>query len=86
MARVCPILGIRPVRGNTIARTGKPKKQGGVGTHITGVNKRWFYPNLQRVKVVINGTVKYVRVSTKALKKGLVVKAPKRNWKPERNQ
>lgn len=82
MARRCPILGIGPIRGSTISRRGKPKKQGGVGVRITKVNKRWFYPNLQRIKVIVDGTVKYIRVSTKAIKKGLVVKAPKRNWKP----
>jgi len=83
MARRCPITGKAPIRGNRITRRGKPKKQGGIGTHITGVNKRWFYPNLQRVKAVVNGRVKYIRVSTRALKKGLIVKPPKRNWKPE---
>jgi hypothetical protein len=31
----------------------------------------------------VNGEVRYVRVSTRALKKGLVVKAPKRQWKKE---
>jgi hypothetical protein len=35
------------------------------------------------VKAVINGEVRYIRVSTRALKKGIVVKAPKRQWKKE---
>ena len=39
-------------------------------------------PNLQRVKALIDGEVRYIRVTTRALKKGLVTKAPKRNWKP----
>jgi hypothetical protein len=30
-----------------------------------------------------NGEVRYIRVSASAIKKGLIVKAPKRNWKPE---
>jgi hypothetical protein len=30
---------------------------------------------------VINGEVRYIRVSASALKKGLVTKAPKRTWK-----
>jgi len=29
----------------------------------------------------VNGEVRYVRVATSAIKKGLVIKAPKRNWK-----
>jgi ribosomal protein L28 len=38
-------------------------------------------PNLQWVKALVDGEVRYIRVSTTAIKKGLVVKAPKRNWK-----
>jgi ribosomal protein L28 len=40
-------------------------------------------PNLQRVKALINGEVRYIRVSANALKKGLVTKAPKRRWTKE---
>jgi hypothetical protein len=37
---------------------------------------------LQRVKAQLpNGEVRYIRVSAAAIKKGLVLKAPKRNWK-----
>jgi len=50
--------------------------------HVTAVTKRRFMPNLQRVKAVIDGQVRYVRVSTSAIKKGLIVKPPKRNYKP----
>jgi len=39
-------------------------------------------PNLQKIKVVINGKVQRIKVSTHAIKSGLVVKAGKRNWKP----
>ena len=81
MARICEITGTRPMKGSIIWRSGKPKKQGGIGTHITAITKRRFFPNLQRVKALINGEVRYIRVTTRALKKGLVVKAPKRTWK-----
>jgi ribosomal protein L28 len=40
-------------------------------------------PNLQRVKAVVDGEVRYIRVTAAALKKGLVVKAPKRKWKKD---
>jgi large subunit ribosomal protein L28 len=30
---------------------------------------------------VINGEVRYIRVTASAIKKGLVIKAPKRTWK-----
>jgi len=81
MARICELTGKRPMKGSIIWRSGKAKKQGGIGTHITAITKRRFMPNLQRVKAVVNGEVRYMRVSAKALKQGLVVKAPKRNWK-----
>ena len=82
MARVCKITGKKPFMGGSITRSGKAKKEGGIGRHVTKVNKRRFTPNIQRVKVIENGTVKYVRVAASAIKKGLVTKAPKRNWKP----
>jgi len=81
MARICELTGRGPRKGSIIWRSGKPKKQGGIGTHITAITKRRFLPNLQRVKAVVNGEVRYIRVSTRALKQGLVVKAPKRTWK-----
>ena len=81
MGKFCELTGKGPVKGSIIWRSGKAKKLGGIGTHITAITKRRFLPNLQRVKAVVNGEVRYIRVSTKAIKKGLVVKAPKRNWK-----
>jgi len=80
MARICELTGKGPMKGSIIWRSGKSKKSGGIGTHITAITKRRFLPNLQRVKAVINGEVRYVRVSTSAIKKGLVTKAPKRRW------
>jgi large subunit ribosomal protein L28 len=81
MARICELTGKRPIKGSRIWRSGKAKKSGGIGTHVTGVTKRRFLPNLQRVKAVVNGQVRYVRVAASAIKKGLIVKAPKRTWK-----
>lgn len=81
MAKRCELTGKGPMKGSIIWRSGKPKKLGGIGTHITAITKRRFLPNLQRVKALVDGEVRYIRVSTCALKKGLVVKAPKRTWK-----
>jgi large subunit ribosomal protein L28 len=81
MARICELTGKRPMKGSKIWRSGKAKKSGGIGTHVTAITKRRFFPNLQRVKAIINGEVRYVRVSASAIKKGLVTKAPKRTWK-----
>lgn len=73
--------GRGPRKGSRIWRSGKAKKLGGIGTHITAITKRRFLPNLQRVKAVVDGEIRYVRVSTRAIKKGLIVKPPKRTWK-----
>ena len=83
MARICELTGKRPMKGSIIWRSGKSKKSGGIGTHITAITKRRFFPNLQRVKAYVDGEVRYVRVSAAPLKKGLVVKAPKRTWKKD---
>ncbi len=84
MARICEITGARPSKGSIIWRSGKPKREGGIGTHVTAITKRRFFPNLQRVKALMpNGEVRYVRVSVKAIKKGLIVKPPKRTWTKE---
>ena len=70
------------MKGNHVWRSGKPKREGGIGTHVTAITKRRFYPNLQRVKALLpNGQVRYIRVAASAIKKGLVIKAPKRTWK-----
>lgn len=82
MARICKLTGKRPMKGSIIWRSGKAKKLGGIGTHVTAITKRRFFPNLQRVKAVLpSGEVRYIRVAVSAIKKGLVTKAPKRNWK-----
>lgn len=52
------------------------KKKGGVGKKITGITRRRFYPNLQRVKVRFpNGTVRRVKACTSCLQAGKVTKA-----------
>ena len=72
------------MKGSIVWRSGKAKKSGGIGTHVTAITKRRFMPNLQRVKALMpNGEVRYVRVTANALKQGLIVKAPRRRWKKE---
>ena len=62
--------------GNQIEHRGKAKYLGGVGTKVTGITRREFKPNLQRVKITTpNGTTRYARVCTRCLKKGVVRKA-----------
>ena len=81
MSRICELTGVGSIKGNHIWRSGKAKKKGGIGTHVTAITKRRFQPNLQNVKLLIDGEVRFVRVSAKAIKRGLIVKAPRRTWK-----
>lgn len=83
MSRICELTGKRPIKGSIIWRSGKAKKYGGIGQHVTAITKRRFLPNLQHVRAVVDGKVRFIWVSTKAIKKGLVCKPPYRTWKPE---
>ncbi len=83
MSRVCHFTGKKTTAGRSLARRGKAKYLGGVGVKTTGVTKRKFKPNIQRVRAVIDGKVCRIKVSAKAIKMGLVVKPVKRTWKPE---
>ena len=74
MARVCDICGKGAQLGNQVARRGKAKYLGGVGRKITGISRRKFKPNLQRMKVDINGTIKTAMVCTQCLRSGRVRK------------
>ena len=74
--RRCEICGKGAQTGNSIARRGMAKKKGGVGKKITGITRRRFYANLQRVKVRFpNGTVERIKVCTGCLSAGKITKA-----------
>ena len=83
MARKCPFTGKKTTFGRSIARRGKAKYLGGVGRKITGITKRKFKPNIQKVRALVDGKVCRIRVSAKAIRMGLITKPPKRTWRPE---
>ena len=61
MAKICEICGKGPQFGNRIS-------------HAHNVSRRRWNPNLQKVRAVMAGTVRRIRVCTKCLKSGKVVK------------
>ena len=76
MSKICEVCGKKPVAGRSIVRHGIPKKKGGIGLNITGINKRRFMPNLQRVHAVLpGGAKKHIRVCTRCIRSNKVVKA-----------
>ena len=73
MARQCEVCGKGAQMGNSVTTRGKKKYLGGVGTKITGITRRKFKPNLQRVRITsANGTNKTARVCTQCLRSGAV--------------
>jgi large subunit ribosomal protein L28 len=78
MGQQCAITGKKPSVGSHLTYRGKAKYLGGIGKKITGISRRKFKPNLQRVKVQINGEVKTIRVAVSAIRSGLIAKPIKR--------
>ncbi|MBI3307611.1 MAG: 50S ribosomal protein L28 [Candidatus Omnitrophica bacterium] len=77
----CAICDKKPLVGRSIARRGLAKKSGGVGKKITGITRRRFFPNLQRVKVRFpNGTVRRINVCAACIQAGKVLKALPRKY------
>lgn len=78
MARECQVCGKKAQMGNSVETRGKAKYLGGVGTKITGITRRKFKPNLQKVKVSTeNGGVKSMKVCTACIRSGRIRKAVK---------
>jgi large subunit ribosomal protein L28 len=66
--------------GNAVETRGKAKYLGGVGTKLTGITRRKFKPNLQRVKITTAaGGTRTARICTQCLRGGAVAKAIKRH-------
>jgi len=86
MPRVCYFTGVRTTRGNRIRTRGRAKHLGGVGTKVTSCTRRAFKPNLQMVTAVIDGTPRRIKVSTRAMRQGLVIKPLKRKYAYTRKQ
>ncbi|MDP8216040.1 MAG: 50S ribosomal protein L28 [Candidatus Kaelpia imicola] len=75
MSRVCQMCGKGPTAGRTIKRRGMAKKKGGVGKKTTGISKRRFLPNLQNVKVKVDGKIETIKICTSCISKGKIKKA-----------
>jgi large subunit ribosomal protein L28 len=86
MPRVCFFTGRKTKVGRKIRYRGKPKYQGGIGLKITANEKRKFKPNLHNVRAIVDGKPTRIKVSTKAIKQGLVVKPLKRKFGYTRQQ
>jgi large subunit ribosomal protein L28 len=81
MSRVCEYSGKRPQTGRKIVRRGKAKREGGIGQNVTGISKRRWKPNLQRIRIIDeNGQVRRIKVCARYIKAGKFTKAPRRTF------
>jgi large subunit ribosomal protein L28 len=62
VSKVCSVCGKKPSFGNS-------------RSHSMVATRRRFEPNLQRVRILVNGTPKRAYVCTRCLKSGKVTKA-----------
>ncbi len=75
MPRTCQICGKGLHTGNVITRHGLPKAKGGIGLHTTGISRRKFLPNLQKITIIENGVVVTRKVCARCIKSGKIIKA-----------
>ncbi len=61
MAKVCEICGKKTGFGNNVS-------------HANNTTKRRWYPNLQRVRALVDGKPKRINVCTSCLRAGKVIK------------
>jgi len=78
MGMQCHVCGKKPALGNQISRRGKAKYLGGVGRKVTGISRRKFKPNLQRIQCQVGGSVQTLRVCTQCLRSGRVQRPVKK--------
>ena len=62
---------------------GKSTQFGRNVSHAHNVTSRTWQPNLQRVRALVGGAVRHIRVCTRCLRSGFVTQAPVRKWEPE---
>lgn len=82
----CHFTGKKTTFGKKKAYGGQKVSKGGFGLKTTGISRRTFKPNLQKVTALVDGTPTRVRASTRAIKSGLVVKPLKRKFGYTRQQ
>jgi large subunit ribosomal protein L28 len=75
MIRKCAICEKGPQTGKSVTRKGALKKKGGTGSKITRWTKRKFLPNLQKMRIVLDGRARQAYVCAKCMKKGSVKRA-----------
>ena len=75
LMRSCIVCEKSPASGRKYKRRGMEKKKGGAGSKVVGKSFRMVLPNLQRIKITLNGTVQRALVCTSCIKANKVTRA-----------
>lgn len=78
MGMKCDVCGKTPSVGYQYTGRGKAKYLGGIGRKTTGISKRTFQPNLQRIQVQDGGSVVTKRVCVSCIRSGRIQRPVKR--------
>lgn len=75
MSKKCEICGKGVAVGNRVRQRGKAKYLGGNGRKTTGISRRQFRPNLQKIRIQEGGGIQTRKVCTRCIRNGRVQKA-----------
>lgn len=73
--RACIVCSKSPASGVKYRRRGMEKKKGGAGSKVVGKSRRAVMPNLQRIKISLNGTVTRQLVCTRCIQANKITRA-----------
>ncbi len=75
MPKECIICHKAPIPGAKYKRRGQIKRTGGAGSKIVGKTLRRFLPNLQRIKINLDGTMLRAYICTGCISANKIIKA-----------
>lgn len=70
MSKRCEVCGKEPSFGRQVSRLGVRAQK----RRIKGRSSRMFYPNIQSMKAIVDGTSVRLKVCTSCLKKGKITR------------
>ena len=70
MLKICALCKKGELTGKLVTRKGQYKAKGGTGSKIARWTKRKFFPNLQKMRLIINGRIRRVYACARCIKKG----------------
>jgi len=86
MGATCHFTGKKTTFGKKRAWRGQAVAKGGFGLKPTGITRRTFKPNLQKLTAIVDGKPERITVSARAIRQGLVIKPLKRKYGYTRQQ